>query len=150
MLKKTKRSVCKRFEWWTFHISSLSNSARMHRDPTRKQTIHNGCSLEHNINNLCFVCECKSANVRVHMFTQHNEVPEKYQKVWEKKKHDSVSSRNLKIGTNVLNLVYNCKNLKLVWQRKRNRIEWAIERERAKNRVENPNWKSPHSSYWFD
>lgn len=77
------------------------------------------------INNLCFVCKCKSANVCVRVrflytFAQHNEVPKKYQKVSTERfnKKKSISPRILKIDTNVLNLVYNCKNLKLVRQRK--------------------------------
>lgn len=77
--------------------------------------------------------------------TRHNEVPEKYQKVskiqmW--KKRDSISPRILKIGTNVLNLVYNCKNLKLVRQRKRDDMG---ERERAwARRVE---WKTQSENH---
>lgn len=67
-------------------------------------------------------------------------MPEKYQKDSTEKKRDSISPRTLKIGTNVLNLVYNCKNLKLVRQRKNER-----ERERAwARRVE---WKTQSENH---
>lgn len=97
--------VNERFKWWNIHISL--SIAQMHRVKKKTNNTNNGCSFLTYINKLClFVYECVSAIAHAH----NNNVPAKYQIVsyWIERFMKSISSRILKIATNVLNLVYNC------------------------------------------
>lgn len=102
------------------------------------------------------------ANVqRAHVYTTQwsaRGISKSFKDSEERERKDSISLHILKIGTNVLNLVYNCKNLKLVRQRKRNWIEWKRwQRVRAKakatawaQRVEWKNQSENHCTHHID